>query len=298
MQRNSINRKTIDWDAFRQQVFAAAGVAQQIPQTYGAIRVALSLLGDNHSFYVTSTGSSIFDGTIVCRGAGGGLPQSLVGIGYVAVPSFSGGGAAADQMAASLQQAIRNADRDTIRGWIVDLRGNGGGNMWPMIAGIGPVLGEGTAGYFLDPDSVQNVWGYAGGASVIDGQAAIRVSAPYTLRTVDPKVAVLTDGAVASSGEAVVIAFRARANTRSFGGPTCGLSTANRGFALSDSATLYLTVSVMADRTKKPYGNAIPPDEAIADPVAAAQRAAEWLRATAATRAPRSISAAAPALRP
>jgi len=39
-----------------------------------------------------------------------------------------------------------SADRDDLIGWIVDLRGNGGGNMWPMLAGVGPVLGEGVVG--------------------------------------------------------------------------------------------------------------------------------------------------------
>jgi len=42
-------------------------------------------------------------------------------------------------------------------GWIIDLRGNGGGNMWPMLAGIGFVLGDGPAGSFVLLDgSVQS----------------------------------------------------------------------------------------------------------------------------------------------
>ena len=36
-------------------------------------------------------------------------------------------------------------------GWMVDLRGNGGGNMWPMRAGIGFALGEGVAGSSVSP---------------------------------------------------------------------------------------------------------------------------------------------------
>lgn len=60
-----------------------------------------------------------------------------------------------------------------------------------------------------------------------------------------PRVAVLT----AISGEAVAIAFRGRADTRSFGTPTCGLSTSNHTDRLSDGGNLYLTASVMADRS-------------------------------------------------
>lgn len=278
MEGNSVNRKTIDWTAFRSQVLQAAGVAQTISDTYPAIRVALTLLQDNHSSYVTSAGSTIFVGTITCQGGAHSLPSSLGRIGYVAVPSFSGGGDAAQQLAQSVQNTIRAADADSLIGWAVDLRGNLGGNMWPMVAGVGPVLGEGTAGYFVNPDSIKTPWGYANGTSVLNDVILVRVTNPYTLARPDPWVAVLTDGAVASSGEAVVVAFRARPRTRSFGTPTCGLSTANTGFPLSDGGRLNLTTAVMADRGLTLYGRAIRPDEEITDPAQAAERAAQWLR--------------------
>ena len=89
------------------------------------------------------------------------------------------------------------------------------------------------------------------------------MSPPYTLKRPAPRVAVLSDNRIASSGEATLIAFLRRPNTRSFGQPTCGLSTANATYPLSDSATLTLTTSVMADRAKTPFGDSIPPDEVI-----------------------------------
>ena len=92
-------------------------------------------------------------------------------------------------------------------------------------------------------------------------------------------MAVLTDNSVASSGEATVLAFRRRPDTRSFGDATCGLSTANQGFVMSDGAILALTVSVMADRTRTTYGDAIPPDEIVTGPGSqVVQRALAWLQ--------------------
>ena len=35
---------------------------------------------------------------------------------------------------------------------MIDLRPNTGDNCWPMLAGIGPLLGEGVCGYFTDRD--------------------------------------------------------------------------------------------------------------------------------------------------
>ena len=78
-------------------------------------------------------------------------------------------------------------------------------------------------------------------------------------------------------GEASVIAFRGRPNTRSFGTPTGGLSTANRSIQLSDGAWLYLTVAVMADRNLTRYGGPVGPDEVLSDPTQTVQRAIEWL---------------------
>ena len=101
------------------------------------------------------------------------------------------------------------------------------------------------------------------------------------------RVAVLTDIGVASSGEAIAIAFRGRPNTRSFGTPTCGLSTAVEQFPLtrageilpfSQSARIAVVTDVMADRTMKKYGGVIEPDELVSDPIEVVPRAVAWLR--------------------
>ncbi len=121
------------------------------------------------------------------------------------------------------------------------------------------------------------MWEYRNGASISGGFTAANVTTPYRLRRPQPKVAVLTDNAVASSGEATLIAFIKRPSTRTFGLATCGLSTANRGFPLSDGGNLNLTVSVMADRAKTPYGDQVVPDEVITDQAQVVSRAIAWL---------------------
>ena len=92
-------------------------------------------------------------------------------------------------------------------------------------------------------------------------------------------MAVITDGATASAGEAVAIAFRGRSGTRSFGTPTCGLTTSNTPFALSDGSTLWLATSFDADRTRRIYDGPIAPDEIVMGADAVLARAVEWLRA-------------------
>ena len=260
MQANSIKRLTIDWKAFRDSVFKTANNAQTVPDTYLAIFVALSLLQDGHSLYRPVAGTTISAPVRTCVASGATTPTLPANIGYVKVGAFSGSATAATDFAAGIQQSIRTRDRADLIGWVVDLRSNGGGNMWPMVAGLGPILGEGLLGHFIDPTGARQAWRYQGGASTLDGVTLVRVDNAYRLIRENPHVAVLVDNAVASSGEATFIAFRGRPDTRSFGVATCGLSTANRGFPLSNGAMLFLTTAVMADRNLVPFGDQVAPD--------------------------------------
>lgn len=267
MEVNSINRYKIDWSDFRTKVFGKAKSAQTIQDTYPAIREALILLGDNHSSYynadeIINATEFIFVGTLECDFQNIVNPSLPENIGYVKINSFTGASnsAAGISFAQQIQDQIINQDNLDIIGWIVDLRSNGGGNMWPMVAGIGPILGEGTAGYFIDPDDNQTSWGFLNGSSVINGTTVTELSNSYELAVPNPKVAVLLDKGVVSSGEVMAISFIGRENTKSFGTSTCGASTGNDSFILSDNSTLILTTVYLADRNKNLYGIPIEPD--------------------------------------
>ena len=287
LQKEWLHRGKMDWDTFRQRVFQQAGAAQTIPDTYDAIRLALTLLGDKHSYYVPVEGKPIFNpesptqSTGECTPAAAVTPPLPPEIGYVRIQITPA------TPAAAIQDALRKGDGKGISGWIVDLRNSRGGNMWPAVAGIGSLLGDGTAGYFVDAANSATPWGYANGEAWVDRETVARVEAPYKLFVPNPRVAVLTDIGVASSGEAIAISFRGRPNTRSFGTPTCGLSTAvsqlplTRGgqiLPFAQSARIAVVTSVMADRTKTLYGGAVPPDELVTDPADVVPRALTWLR--------------------
>ncbi|MCI5090143.1 S41 family peptidase [Phaeodactylibacter sp.] len=261
MERNSINRNNIDWADFRSQILNSGMAAQSVNQTDEALQLALELLGDNHSFIRRQNGRLVFGAAIDCQQSNVVVPNLPENIGYVRVSSFSGSiNAAAIAFAEDIQAQIRNRDHQDIEGWIVDLRGNIGGNMWPMLAGIGPVLGEGLAGHFIDPNGVEEPWFYINGAARLNQNNIVSAPDPYELINPDPKVAVLLDRAVISSGEAIAIAFKGRANTRHFGAASCGLSTANTTFSLPDGSSLFLTTAYMADREKNLFGGPVMPD--------------------------------------
>jgi hypothetical protein len=278
MQANSVNKNSINWTDFRNEVFKRAGAPQSIEQTYQGIKRALVLLGDHHSFYVKSNGTVLFGDNLSCAAYAIATPALPNNIGYVKVDWFSGTISSDEALAyvQALKDSIINQDQADLLGWIIDLRANIGGNMWPMIAGIGPILGEGTAGYFVYPDNSNAKWGFSEGSPFLNTNVLNTLVNDYELINPNPKVAVLTDDGVSSSGEALAIGFIGRENTKSFGVATCGLSTSNVGFALSDNGTLVLTVSTMADRGLNLFGSTVIPDVE-ADDDSIIQNAIDWI---------------------
>lgn len=278
MKDNSINRQMIDWVNFKNEVFEQANQAQTIQETYPGILKAIELLGDNHSFYRTSTGGYLNPNNVSCNGTGFLAPNLPSNIGYVKVNNYSGSSITQQgiDFAQDIQNQIITYDHSEVIGWIVDLRGNVGGNMWPMLTGIGPVLGDGIAGYFSYPDESFISWSYVDGVSRIEDNIIMQLNNPYTLINPNPKVAVLLDNGVASSGEAIAVSFLSRDNTLTFGSNTCGLSTSNEQFTMSDSAVLILTTAYMADRNQNIYGSEIEPEQ-LSSTVNIIEEAVNWI---------------------
>ncbi len=271
-EENSINRLTIDWEMTRSEVFRTNEESGQDE----AIKAFLRLLGDNHSIYQKRDGSAFFEGAIRCSSNGIRFANLPSNIGYVRVSAFSGSREEGVTFARQIQDQIALFHQNGVDKWIVDLSDNGGGNMWPMLAGLGPLLGNNILGHFIDPEGVEQVWSYRDGASILDEFTLVQVEDPFPTIE-DHKVAVIIDSRTVSSGEATAIAFVGRENTRFFGRPTCGLSTANLAFPLNNGDTIILTVSTMADRNKNPFGGPINPDVAPDNLDNLQQAALNWL---------------------
>lgn len=267
MEANGIHRLHLDWAALRVDAFHAARHAQTPADTYDIIRSLLRKAGGKHSQFMPPRSAGELQQATASDSPPPRAKLLLDRLGYVAIEGFgSSTNAAQTEYATRVQQLIRDIDANAPCGWIVDLREDTGGNMYPMLAGLGPILGEGVAGFFVDPDGLQTPWSYEAGAARLDDEAVAEVAGPaYTLTGTDVPVAVLTGINTASSGEAVAISFRGRPHTRSFGHYTAGLSTGNAGFPLSDGAMLILTTVVMADRTGTAYGEHVQPDVKVDD---------------------------------
>jgi C-terminal processing protease CtpA/Prc len=169
-----------------------------------------------------------------------------------------------EQIADSLQSVIARLDSRNISHWIIDLRQNSGGNCWPMLAGIGPLLGDGIYGYFVGGDERVPIAYYDG--SAFQGRhirCQVSEDHGYRIRSVHKSIVVLTGRRTISAGEIVALAFKGRQQTWLIGQPTAGLTTANATYSLSDRSMLVLTVCQEADRTGRICEGSIQPDQLV-----------------------------------
>lgn len=283
---HALVRDSLDRASLLDVALRIAGPATTSADCHLAVQYMIESLrpyGDHHSFFMTPGEVRHWEGGDT-EDADISFPQHarIQNCGYIAVPGFHAGDSAlALAFADSLQQAMGDLYASGILGWIVDLRDNTGGNMEPMLAGLGPLFQGAKLGSLVDVNQTAESWRYAKGVYFWQDEPMLTISHPVALPEQLP-IAVLTSHQTGSSGEAVVISFVGNPRTRSFGQATWGLTTGNGSFDLTDGARIMLSSTVMADRMGRLYHGPIEPDETIAesdqvesDPVL--QAAIAWL---------------------
>lgn len=270
-----------DWPRVIANARAEIGGAMTSRDTYWAILGVIGELGEPHTAFNPAplSAAQASPGAAPAQRESPMPDSRLVDdrFGFVHLPWHFGSTEADRRYRDGLRAMLGELDRHALCGWIVDLRGNTGGNMWPMINGLDPLLGEAPFGQFVTARRAVTYWGRLRGA-VVPAPEIGRDPPAFTLRGAALPVAVLIDGRTMSSGEMIAIAFVGRPASRSFGAPTGGYTTGNRIVPLSDGATLILTGTFIRDRTGHDYDGRIAPDEAV-DPAQAEAAAIAWLSA-------------------
>jgi hypothetical protein len=310
MERFYLRKADIDWPSFRRQAYRRIEGARTARETFGALRATIVSLGkDAHNQLVAENWKEELGSRAPpsSRRPMFRLPAlnahlTKDGIAYISVPWFDSDGLGAlyrlhdpegRAYARRLREKLRALDAMSPRGWIVDLRGNQGGNMWPMLDGLAPLIGEGRVAALDMPQFGRRVdtWIVAGNSYSGTPWFAGLGSRPPPLKNGAAPVAILTGPATASAGEGVLVAFKGRPRTRQFGRATFGVPTSPASHALGDGAVLFVTIARQMDRLGRSYDGAIPPDEEIKEPgrgdaspiIAAATR---WIKSEAAAGSP------------
>lgn len=298
-----LNHERVDWVKVRAELEPTFQGDGPPAAAHGAIAQAVTRLNDKHARFMpppppaaptthSAPPTSNPGATKPAEPAARQVPNVPSGrmldgrIAYVVVPMCQAPDVDSLRVyAGTLRKAILELDEQRPAAWLIELRFNGGGNVWPMLAGLRPLLGDGVQfTSVLNKDVTQKFGCDAASAWLEEGgtrMGQLSVDPPAGDRLIpNPKVAVLTGPWTMSSGECIALAFRGRA--RSFGDLTAGLTTVTNFYPLADGSMLNLPVYLMADREGRAPGGAIPPDVSVEckdwptpeDPQARAAR--EW----------------------
>jgi C-terminal processing protease CtpA/Prc len=273
MQKNYYRKDDVGWNGLITAAKARLNGSGNCDDVYNTISWCFSQLNETHSFLMSPEKASRYNYDTA------GLSQApaladLVGeirgewledsIAYLTIPWVSTTDSLiCMRIADSLQELIARLDTRGISKWIIDLRKNTGGNCWPMLAGIGPLLGNGICGYFVSSGEKIPIM-YRDGAALQGRHVRCRVSSGcYETRHASKSIVVLTGRKTVSAGEIVALAFKGKEQAALYGEPTAGLTTANATYTLSDHSMLVLTVCQEADHTGRICEGSIVPDKII-----------------------------------
>jgi carboxyl-terminal processing protease len=295
MEKNYYRRAQVSWPVLAADAKARLREAASCEDAYACISWCFHQLNEPHSFIMPPAKAARYSGEaletsdqpnpdlsdLVGEIKGEWLQDSIA---YLTIPWVSSTDSLVClRIADSLQSVIARLDSRNISRWIIDLRKNSGGNCWPMLAGIGPLLGDGVYGYFVSGDARVPIT-YRDGSAFQGKHVICRVSnRGYRTQSDRKSIVVLTSRKTVSAGEIVALAFKGRAQVCLIGEPTAGLTTANATYSLSDRSLLVLTICQEADHMGRICAGSIQPDKLIAvektvsgDPVREA--ALTWLQ--------------------
>lgn len=262
MERQGMNASGSAWATAKKDAQQALENTQSYADTYPALETLVKKAGGQHSF-LQAPGEN-------ASAAVSQLPRVSLedGIARIVLPAFSG---TSDEAVAYAMTAVEGLRRmPDVRGAVIDLRGNTGGDMGPMLAAVAPFLPDGEVLSFHVRGALMPVTLKDG--AVTGGGTPMKLES-FKLDKVP--VALLIDGQTASSAEAVLLCFRGLENARTFGRRTAGYTSCNNVNRLYDGALLGITMGGELARTGELFQNQpIVPDVPTDDPEGEALR---WL---------------------
>ncbi|MGV0919299.1 S41 family peptidase [Empedobacter falsenii] len=186
--------------------------------------------------------------------------ESLVlknSIGYIRIPgnddfSFK----KVDSISNDIVLKINAIDSEKIKGWIIDLRLNTGGNMYPILLGLKEFIGNNLifGGFINSKNEITGNW------EIKNNNLLERVSELIFPDKKTIPIAILTSGYTASAGEMTTISFIGRENTYIIGEPTANYTTAVQGFKINKDAAINLSTDYVIDRNRTIYKASIQPN--------------------------------------
>jgi carboxyl-terminal processing protease len=278
IKNNSIHRNKVDWKKIDPQFSLAVSSAKTLADTMDAFIQVLKALDDVHSqLYLNNqyygywhpADAAMENRYSILLAKARETNNSVFGkildrqFAYIRVPGFNAyGPEEINRLAGTLRDTLEHLGQWPVKGFIIDLRLNTGGNLYPMMSGLGPLLGDGEVAYEVDlGDTIVRTWKLANGNFQINDFPLTNLDSTRLDKPEDSPVVILIGPVTASSGSAVAITFKGRRNTCLIGEPTAkGYTTSNGYFQFAPNLYLNFAVAFIADRKLTLYPTEVDPD--------------------------------------
>lgn len=237
MDKNGLYAVGDEWEKAKKEALEADPLTME--EAHSIVKEALKVAGGKHSF-LKEAEVEVQEKTSEWE-----MPQVSITdscgakIAVVKLPQFAGNRDEGLKYAKTVIDAVP----DDIQGVVIDIRGNGGGDMYPMISSVHRFIPEG------DIISFRNRKG------------TMKISLDYVLMCTDVKqsspiecpVAILTDEGTGSSAEALLLCFRGLEKARVFGSETAGYASSNMPYKMQDGSVVVLTIGCDVARTGEEF---------------------------------------------
>ena len=291
---NSLYKENVDWDVLEKEVYTRFIDSDTITSIIKPVQHLLNQLGDFHgSLFLNgqhyrgnvkvtrdvsydyqskdyiSKMSSIFQKTLNQDTIKGFITTEKIA--YLEIPMMMPyGGDGNDVIANTLK--IRNKicelkSKNPI-GWILDLRGNLGGNMYPMLMGLAEILPLkiNMGGDSKDGKSINQKWKMENGIFYY-GENSYPNIPKLNCQFLEQKnkIAVLIGRYTASSGEVVACALKTQEKIQLFGEQTSGATTANQWTPIGKEVVFNPAISYYVSKNKMIHKDGVIPDIEISE---------------------------------
>ena len=262
LDRDGLYADSPEWKAKKKEVLASAKTISTMEEAHSFVEDAGYVAGGKHTFLQ----APVTDTTTYPEVA----PEVKMqedGILHIVIPAHTGVKVSDSLYIHTVFDYLQ--EHLDAKGVIIDLRENTGGNMYPMISAVSPLLPDGVILKFKSRKRMTPI--------TLEYVVKSYQIAPGSIGKIPSStpVAILTSPHTGSSGEATLLCFRGLDNVRTFGGPSAGYASGNVTHLLADGYKLAITRSCDVARTGEVFCNdPIEPDVPTETPV---EEAVRWI---------------------
>jgi carboxyl-terminal processing protease len=264
--QHAVNVQKVNWDTLRAHMYQYASIAQTSDDLKPAFAELISALNDKQATIRNSKGEVIAAYTVykdaeihdVVTSSESQLTSKVLrhNVRYLKVPSFNGN-VDINKEASAMRSIVDTLSKENASAWIVDLRGVSGSNFQVLMAGLGPLLGEGLVASEIDrTERILKMYEIHNGRLYVDQHIIAHFATPVDLS--ESKIAVLIDENTSAAAEVFALALKGRKQTRVFGAASAGKITITKDITVS-GYTLTLSSGYYQDRRGSIYKDSLFP---------------------------------------